>query len=147
MAVKNAGEVVKDLIDTMVVDEFYNDYHPTEYRRMKKNGGIKGSLDIGDLTKSKTGKDGYEIDVYFDVGKLDHPRTTGGYTRGQSGKYHKAVWTEGEILSTAMEGEYPHGGYVQAGGTPMWPESIGLLNELAASTLKSELIAAGVPVK
>lgn len=133
-AVGDTGDYVHEIME-FVTDSFYGEYTPREFKRQKKNGGIKGALTKDDI--EPYGKNGFSMKVHFDIDKLAHERPT---VYGLSGKKHRVDWTEEEILATVMEDHYvagSHGGV--RGGTKIWIDSMGLLEPTTRNELKKNL--------
>ena len=133
-AIVQAEEKVHRIIDDCL-RQFYSEFNPDEY--------IRTSQLLHSLVKSgvKSSGNGFEAEVYFDVGLLNYDQ---GAVRLQSGGYGYATWDEETVLRVAMESDVPHGGY--AGGTAIWTESIKRLGDIW-SLLEREFKVQGVPIK
>jgi hypothetical protein len=135
-AIVQAEEKVHRIIDDCL-RQFYSEFSPDEYIRTQQllhslvRSGVK---QIGN---------GFEAEVYFDVGALNY-QTGAIWTQHGSGY---ATWDAETVLRVAMTGDYgglPHGGY--EGGTAIWTESMNRLGNVF-ELLKRELIMQGVPIK
>lgn len=142
--IKSQAQVYQ-IIDRFV-KQFYVEFTPEMYERTYQ---LFRSLVKGDIVSTSNG---YEAYVYFDVDMLDHyvhtirvKKSNGKtYTYSYSGKHD---WSEQDILNNAMTGSSPHGGYADAGGQPIWVESLEVLSTEAIEVLKRMLISEGIPIK
>ena len=135
-AVAQTEEKVHRTIDSCL-QQFYNEFEPEEY--------IRTSQLLHSLVRSgvKSTGNGYEAEVYFDVGMLNYEK---GIVRTKT-RTGWAAWDSETVLNVAMTGDYgglPHGGYKD--GTAIWSESLKRLGNVF-ELLKRELIAQGVPIK
>lgn len=131
-AVASAEQKVHSVIDSFL-STYYGEFAPDEYIRTNQ---LMHSLV---RTGVKSTGNGFEAEVYFDVGKLNYKQ---GLVPLQSGRMGYATWDGGKVLDTAMHGS--HGGYV--GGTPIWDASMTQLGNIL-ELLKQELIKQGIPIK
>lgn len=136
-AVIQAEEKVHRIIDGCL-KQFYSEFNPDEYIRTRQL--------LHSLVRSgvKTTTNGFEAEVYFDVGALNYEQ---GLVLLQSGNYGWAEWDAETVLRVAMTGDYgglPHGGY--EGGTAIWTESLKRLGDIW-NLLEQELRAQGIPIK
>ena len=120
-AVVSVEEKVHRVIDDCL-KQFYSEFDPDEY--------IRTSQLLHSLVRSgvKSVGNGFEAEVYFDVGALN-------YTTGS--------WSSETVLNVAMKSEVPHGGY--AGGTAIWSVSMARLGDIMA-LLVQELRKQGIPI-
>lgn len=135
-AIIQAEEKIHRTIDDCL-KQFYSEFTPDEY--------IRTSQLLHSLVRSgvKTTSNGFEAEVYFDVGKLNYQT---GVIWTQHGTGY-ATWDAETVLRVAMTGDYgglPHGGY--EGGTAIWTESLRRLGNIW-SLLEQELKAQGIPIK
>lgn len=135
-AIVQAEEKVHRIIDDCL-KQYYNEFAPDEYIRTQQL--------LHSLVRSgvKSTANGFEAEVYFDVGKLNYQT---GHIATQHGTGY-ATWDAETVLRVAMTGDYgglPHGGY--EGGTAIWTESLQRLGNIL-ELLKQELIAQGIPIK
>lgn len=109
-----------DIYDTMnaIVRDFYGEYTPVEYIR---TGQLSGSL----MQKNM----GLSASVYFDPSVLNYSNPA----LGQSGVWHEANLSGGEVLNMAMQGS--HGGYIQ--GTPIWSSGMAQLGDIKGLLIKN----------
>lgn len=110
------------------IKRFYAEYSPKIYHRLYQ---LYDSLVVSEIEQTANG---FRAVVYFDPDMMNHTRS---------------LWTEEEILETALIGDYPHGGYIGAGGTGIW---FGAQDELQNRSeifahFKQYLIENGIPVK
>lgn len=131
-AIKAAEEKVHKTIDECL-QQFYGEFDPNEY--------IRTSQLLHSLVRSgvKSTGNGYEAEVYFDVGALNYAT---GVVPTQSGTGY-ATWSGETVLSVAMESGVPHGGY--AGGTAIWSVSNARLGDIT-TLLVQELRKQGIPI-
>lgn len=132
---KNAITIAENKIYKVIdeyLDAFYGEYNPTEYIRTKQ---LLHSLV---RTGVKQVGSGYEAEVYFDASKLNYPNPA----LGQSGQYHSADLSSGQVLDLAMQGS--HGGWRD--GTAIWNDSMFWLGDIM-KLLLDELRAQGIPIK
>lgn len=132
-AVRAVQEKVHQIIQKYL-EQFYGEYQPSVAVRTWQvfNSLVKTAV-------VRSGK-GWEGEVYFDLGALNHPPS---YI-GQDGRTVKKGWSEAEILASVMTGA-THGG--ATGGVPVWTTAMGEINPQWVSWFKQELIAAGIPVQ
>lgn len=135
-AIIQAEEKVHKVIDSCL-RQFYNEFEPNEYIRTSQlfhslvRSGIKSTIN------------GFEAEVYFDIGKLN-------YKTGEIPTQHGtgyATWDAETVLRVAMTGDYggkPHGGYMT--GTAIWTESFNRLGDIW-TLLEKELKKQGIPIK
>ena len=130
--VKASEEKIHKTIDKCL-QQFYDEFDPEEY--------IRTSQLLHSLVRSgvKSTGNGYEAEVYFDVGALNYKT---GVVPTQNGTGY-ATWSSETVLSVAMESEVPHGGYV--GGTAIWSDSNARLGDIK-TLLVHELKKQGVPI-
>lgn len=130
-AVKNAQLEVHAIIDRFLM-QYYAEYDPVMYERTYQ---LLHSLVKSDV---KSTGNGFEAEIYFDVGLLDYSmKTVNGITRPNKG------WSEQATLESAAHGS--HGGYV--GGTAIWDDALKIIDAKGIEILKKHLIAAGIPLK
>ena len=134
-AITNAENKIYKVIDDYL-NEFYNEYDPVEYIRTQQL--LQSLVRTG---VKKTGN-GYEAEVYFDVGRLNYPNPA----LGKSGRYHSADMSSEEILDMTMTGSNgrSHGGWID--GTHIWDDSMHWLGDIM-KLLLDELRAQGIPIK
>lgn len=132
-AVRNVQEKIHQIIFNYL-NAFYGEYEPSVAIRTYQ---ILDSLVKSDVKRSGNG---WEAEVYFDLGRLAHPRS---YI-GQDGRTVHANWSEAKILHSVMVGG-THGGAVS--GLPVWSEAMNTVNPAWIQWLKQELIAAGIPIQ
>lgn len=123
---KNAIVAVEQRVHRIIdrcLKQFYDEFTPDEY--------IRTDQLLHSLVRSgiKSTGNGFEAEVYFDVGLLN-------YTTGS--------WDGETVLGVAMEGIFPHGGYMA--GTAIWHESKQILGDILV-ILEKELKAQGIPIK
>ena len=134
---KPAVQAVQEKVHQIIfnyLNAFYGEYEPSV--------AIRTYQVLDSLVKTNvvsTGK-GWEGEVYFDLGRLSHPRQ---YI-GQDGRTVTSDWSEGQILASVLTGA-THGG--AAGGIPVWSEAMGTINPAWLQWFKQELIAAGIPIQ
>lgn len=133
-AIEKSQEKVYEIIDSCL-NTFYGEFTPAEYIRTKR---LLYSLVKSDV---KQVGNGFVAEVYFDSRLLDYPQ---GMVQLQSGGFGWATWTGEKVLSVAMEGNKPHGGY--ASGTAVWIKSKEKLGNIY-NLLKQKLIEEGIPVR
>lgn len=136
-AIVNTEEKVHRIIDSCL-EQFYNEFDPEEYIRTQQL--------LHSLVRSgvKSVGNGFEAEVYFDVGKLNYQ--TGEVPlqhTPEHGMYGYATWSGQKVLDVAMTSGLPHGGY--AGGTAIWTTSMTQLGDILGLLLK-ELKAQGIPI-
>lgn len=135
-AVANTEQKVHNVIDSFL-NAYYGEFTPDEYIRTNKL--------MHSLVKTGVKKvgNGFEAEVYFDVGKLNYEQGMMPLQHTpEHGRYGWATWTGDKVLDTAMNGS--HGGYID--GTPIWNASMGQLGNIV-ELLKQELIKQGIPIK
>lgn len=135
-AIVQAEEKVHRIIDDCL-KQYYNEFDPDEYIRTQQL--------LHSLVRSgiKPVGNGFEAEIYFDVGSLNYDQ---GRVLLQSGNYGWAEWDAETVLRVAMTGDYgglPHGGY--EGGTAIWTESLKRLGDIW-HLLEQELRAQGIPI-
>lgn len=121
------------------VYQFYNEYKdPKEYLRTYQF--------LESLVQSRVVSDGkgYKVEIYFDASGMNYPTE---HVPRKSGWEGSARWDGETVLKVAMEGEFPHGGYAGAGGTPIWGVATAELDAKAINILIDMLRAEGIPVK
>ena len=138
-AVTGTEQKVHNIIDKCL-RQFYEQFEPEEYIRTNQ---LLHSLVKSDVKKVG---DGYEAEVYFDVGSMSYQR---GWIETQNGTGY-AAWDKNTILDVVMTGSYsglPHGGYTN--GTAIWEKSQATIATLGGvyKMLERELMAVGVPIK
>lgn len=134
---KPAVQAVQEKIHKIIENYlylFYGEYQPSVAVRTWQ---VFDSLVKTAVVRS--GK-GWEGEVYFDLGALNHPSS---YI-GQDGRTVTNGWSEAEILASVMTGA-THGG--ATGGVPVWTTAMGEINPQWVSWFKQELIAAGIPIQ
>lgn len=124
--IKNAVVATEQKVHRIIdkcLNQFYDEWQPKEY--------IRTSQLLHSLVRTgiKSTGSGFEAEVYFDVGLLN-------YTTG--------TWDGETVLGVAMEGMFPHGGYMA--GTAIWYESKAMLGDIFDMLLK-ELKAQGIPIR
>ena len=130
-AVIKAQEQVFQVIDRFV-KQYYAEFSPSMYERTYQ---LYRSLVKADVRSTGNG---YEAEVYFDIGALDYAmKTINGITVPNKG------WSEEKTLSAAAHGY--HGGYI--GGTAIYDEPVAILSTEAVEILKRMLIAEGIPLR
>ena len=140
-AIIQAEEKVHRIIDDCL-KQFYSEFKPDEYIRTQQL--------LHSLVRSgvKQNGNGFEAEVYFDVGKLNYDQGVVPLQHtAEHGMYGWAEWDAETVLRVAMTGDYgglPHGGY--EGGTAIWTESLKRLGNIF-ELLKQELVAQGIPIK
>ena len=126
-AVAKTQEEVYRIIDVFM-QRFYDEYDPIEYERTRKF--------MQSLVKSDVRKVGNEIktEVYFDLGYVYN---TGANPSGE------------QVMQAAEWGRHGAMGLAVADfkGTSIWHESLAILDAKAINTLKSMLIAEGIPIR
>lgn len=132
-AVRNVQEKIHQIIFNYL-NAYYGEYEPRVAIRTYQ---ILDSLVKSDVKRSGNG---WEAEVYFDLGRLSHPRR---YT-GQDGSLVTSDWSEARILHGVMI-EGTHGGAMP--GLPVWSEAMNTVNPAWIQWLKQELIAAGIPIQ
>lgn len=136
VAVANSEKKVHKVIDTFL-KKYYSEFTPKEYIRTYQL--------LHSLVRSgiRSTGNGYEAEVYFDVGALNYET---GYMylqhTAEHGMLGYATWDGAKVLETAMQGS--HGGYVD--GTPIWDVSMAKLQPILDLLLK-ELRAAGILIQ
>lgn len=118
------------------VRKFYGEYNPVLYDRTYQ---LLHSYIIVNAIMSGNG---YEAEVYFDASRLDHSMKS---LNGVS--VPNTSWSEETILSTALSGPAPHGGYPPAGGNGIWNDAMPIVSQSVYNYLKSALIASGLPIR
>lgn len=132
-AVKEVQEKVERIAFNML-QTFYGEYEPVV--------AIRTYQVLNSLVKTnviRTGN-GWECEVYFDLGALNHPKS---YI-GKNGKVVTSDWSEEEILSSVMTSG-THGGAI--GGIAVWNELMDIIDPSCIQWLKQELISAGIPIQ
>lgn len=134
VAIERAQERILMIINHFL-SEYYHEFDPVVYERTYQ---LLRSLIKSDV---KYTGDGWEAEVYFDATLLDYSMklVNGNFVPNENG------WTGEQVLTTAMTGDKPHGGYAQ--GTQIWNESLKILNKSTYKFLKQMLIESGVPIK
>ena len=135
-AIVQAEEKIHRIIDSCL-QQFYSEFEPDEY--------IRTSQLLHSLVRSgvKSTANGFEAEVYFDVGKLN-------YKTGEIPTQHGtgyATWDAETVLKVAMTGDYggkPHGGYMT--GTAIWTESLDRIGDVW-KLLERELKAQEIFIK
>lgn len=136
IAVSNSEQKIHNTIDSFL-NNYYGEFKPEEYIRTNQ---LLHSLV---RTGVKSVGNGFEAEVYFDVGKLNYEQGLMPLQHTpEHGRYGWATWDGAKVLDTAMNGS--HGGYV--GGTPIWSSSMSQLGDIIGLLLK-ELKAQGIPIK
>ena len=147
VAVTNAEEKIHKTIDTFL-KQYYSEFTPREY--------IRTNQLLHSLVKTgvKSTGNGYEAEVYFDVGRLNY-ETGLMYLQhtAEHGRFGWATWSGGQVLETAMQGSHGgytgafngHGSFAGAYGTPIWAASMAKLGNIIQLLVK-ELRAAGIPI-
>lgn len=137
-AVAQTEQKVYAIIKSTLV-QFYNEFTPEEYIRTNQ---LLHSLV---KTNVKRAGNGYEAEVYFDVGALNYDKGVVPLQHTpEHGLYGWATWSGETVLDVAMKSGVPHGGY--AVGTPVWTVSERRLGNVL-DLLKSNLIAQGIPIR
>lgn len=112
--VKKAAEDTKRQVLELArasINEFYTDYNPSIYNRT--NQLINTIVDNG----IKVRNIGAGFEIYFDSGMMGHPNPA----YGKDHRWHKAEWSEEDILDNSFSGGAPHGGYPYATvNEPIW---------------------------
>ncbi len=137
-AVVQAEEKVHRTIDSCL-QQFYNEFTPDEYIRTKQL--------LHSLVRSgvKQVGNGFEAEVYFDVGKLNYEQGVMPLQHtSEHGMYGWATWSNQTVLDVAMTSALPHGGY--ASGTAIWTESMNRMGNVL-KLLEQELRKQGIPMK
>ena len=136
-ALLKAQDKVYGIIKQFVY-KFYTEYEPDEYIRTRQL--------LESLVQSRIVPDGkgYKVEIYFDASGMNYPTE---HVPRKSGWEGSAHWDGETVLGVAMEGEYPHGGYAEAGGTPIWKASKIKLDAEAVNILVDMLRAEGIPIK
>ena len=130
VAVDKAKEQAAFIINHFLTT-FYKEFTPSMYHRTEQ---LLNSLVKTDV---KFVGNGWVAEVYFDASLMDHASVN-----------EDTNLSEEQILSTAMIGSYPHGGYARAtGNTQIWTESMKILSTEGIEILKQELIKSGIPVR
>lgn len=148
-ALQKTEEQVYQILDRFM-KEYYAEYSPIVYERTYQ---LYRSLVKTDIVSTNNGWKAY---VYFDATNLDyqikhltkHP-IDGGYMNpfnhaiSSDGTFPNPNGSAEKTLESAMYGS--HGGV--SGGTPIWSESIAILNTEAYEILKRMLESEGIPIK
>lgn len=124
-ALMKAQEKVHNIIKKFLY-QFYGEYHPQAYQRTRQ------LLESLVLTQIVTDGKGYKAEIYFDVDGLN---------------YEDGKWTEEEVFDVAMNYEFPHGAWIDAGGKPIWKSAKPKLDAEAVDILVDMLKAEGIPIK
>ncbi len=129
-------EEVYRIIDR-VLAKWYGEYDPVMYQRTKQL--------LHSLVKSEVipTANGFEAEVYFDTGRMNYSFKMLGKkmypNNGPSGE---------EVLQAAMQGGHGAAGWnIAATTTPVWSESVGMLDPEVYEMIKQALAANGIPVK
>lgn len=107
------------------VEKFYGEYDPSWYQRTYQ---MQKAVERMVNSAVKVYGIGASFHIYVDASMFNHKRGT---------------WSEWDILYSVMEGA-THGG--AASGTPVWTESMKVLDLDMKNIIKEKLIAAGIPV-
>lgn len=124
IAVENVKqEVVRIIWDVCM--QFYGEYAPSSYIRT-----LQIAQEIQNMANEavKVYSVGASFHIYVDEGALSHIRGT---------------WTEKDVLDSVMVWG-THGGVES--GTPVWTQSMGIINPKMKRIIKEKLIAVGIPV-
>lgn len=126
-AVAAAQEKVYQIMEDVLL-EFYSEYDPVMYDRTYQLLSCCVKTDV------KSTGNGWVAEVYFDAGMLHY--ITGSQPSGQ------------QVLSAALWGLHGASGLAVADffGTPIGMESLSRIESQIYPILKTELIAAGIPV-
>ena len=131
IAIRYAQMEVFNIIDKFLMN-YYSEFSPEVYERTQQ---LLHSLVKSDI---KSTGDGYEAEIYFDVGLLDYSmKTINGIQVPNKG------WSEQATLEAAAHGS--HGGWVS--GTAIWDDPMKIIDAKAIEILKKHLIAAGIPLR
>jgi hypothetical protein len=146
-AIRMAQEKVYKVINDFL-EQYYREFEPEVYVRTYQ---LLHSLVKTDIKQTHNG---WYAEVYFDVNALNYSTRIVPQNRDWSSyaspnnTYQKQSWTKKNdewVLKTALTSSNSHGGY--ASGTPVWNESMNILNREAFNMLKTALIDAGIPVR
>lgn len=135
-SIEEAQQKVYDILYGFI-DQFYQEYTPTEYQR------------IFDLYKSLVKSEiiqighSYKAIVYFDATQMDHQILDGYYGEVRE----PSEWSEEQILRTALIGEHPHGGYSKAPGQGILINGMPVIHEKEIQLLIDALRNNGIPIK
>lgn len=131
-AVSNTEKTVHDKFASNL-NQFYNEFEPVEYIR---TGALLDSLEV---TGVKQIGNRAVAEVYFSTPTWEH-----GWVPLQSGNHGYSYWSDEKILSVALSGAFPHGGY--HGGTAIWDDSMKSLGgqQGIKNILKQELKRQGL---
>lgn len=132
VAVAIAQPQVRDIFQS-ALNEFYGEFTPKLYKRTDQ---LMNSLDMSAIIPVGNG---YEGDVYFNVGAINYIVGTN-VVPLKDGSFGSAYWSGAKAFYHAARGS--HGGYT--GGTAIWYKPIGILNGSAHSILISACKAAGL---
>lgn len=124
-ALMKAQEKVHNVIKEFLY-KFYGEFHPQEYQRTRQ------LLESLVLTQIVSDSKGYKAEIYFDVNGLN---------------YEDGKWTEEQVFDVAMNYEFPHGAWIDAGGKPIWKSVKPKLDAKAIDILVDMLKAEGIPIK
>lgn len=115
----------------MHVQRFYADYDPVMYERTYQ---LMHSLVKSNIRSTGSG---YEAEVYFDRGYLDHAYDTGSHPSGR------------DVMDVAAIGGHGANGLkvIYFGGADAWYTPLEILDAEALKILVQELRAAGIPIK
>lgn len=117
---KNAiAKVEKEVYDT--VESNRNAFYGEDWagRIYDRTNALHDSL-------KRTGVNELYAEIYFDTPS-----------------YNTGTWSGEKVLSVAMEGEKPHGGYME--GTQIWTASMNELGDIKAKTAQA-LMSQGIPI-
>lgn len=135
---KPAVQAVQDKVHKIIQNylyAFYGEYDPNVYVRTWQ---VFDSLVKTAVVRKGNG---WEGEVYFDLGALNHPTVS----TGKHGEEVVREWSEAKILHSVMVGA-THGEKGPA-GIPVWTTAMGDISPDWIQWLKQELIANGIPVK
>lgn len=115
----------------MHVQRFYADYSPEDYQRTYQ---LMRSLVKSNIRSTGSG---YEAEVYFDRGYLDHAYNTGSHPSGR------------DVMDVAAIGGHGANGLkvIYFGGADAWHTPLAVLDLEAINILVQELRIAGIPIK
>ena len=151
IAIRVAQEEVYGIIHKFV-KQYYSEYDPSVYERTYQ---LLRSLVKTDVISTGNG---WEAQIYFDIGALDYTIKT--FTKSDyywDGAYHNPfnndMSSNGVFQNPKGSGEKTmqsaahgyHGG--KASGTAIWDEPIKILNREAINILKKWLIKYDIPLK
>lgn len=133
-----SGEDVKNLFKDVLYRDYYGAYSPKVYERKEQ---IQNAID---KTPTVSHGSGGSVKVYYDSGKMSHPRPD---DIGQNGEKLNVEYSEPEILDAVMWGYHMPGMTGRGAVTGnTWFKTLAEFDKQKHIIIPKELRAAGLPI-